>query len=191
MKIKTLILAIGALIAAAMTSCNDSRSYAEMLSDENKAVNNFLVDHLVIGYEKRDSTFNFEYGPNAPYYQLDEEAQIFMQVINPGTKGYRAKNDQLIYMRFQRYNMLKYADGEFAEGDGNNIDLSMGNASFIFRNMQNQSSYQWGEGVQTPLIYLPLDCEVNLIIKSQMGRSDEISNVLPFLYTIRYFKSQI
>lgn len=191
MKIKTLILAIGAMIAAALASCNDTRSYAEMLSDENKAVNNYLVDHLVIGYEKRDSTFNFAYGPDAPYYQMDEEAQIFMQVLDPGTKDNRAKYDQLVYMRFQRYTLLKYADGELPEGDGNNINLNSGNASFRFKNMQNQSSYQWGEGLQYPLLYLPLDCEVNLIVKSQMGRSDEIANVTPFLYKIRYYKSQI
>ena len=51
--------------------------------------------------------------------------------------------------------------------------------------------YKRQEGVQVPLIYLPLDCEVNLIVKSQMGRYDEISTVIPFLYNLRYFKSQI
>ena len=110
MKIKTLLIALGAVIAAALTACDDTRSYAEMLSDENKSVNMFLVDHKVIGYEKRDSTFQFEYGPDAPYYQIDEEAQIFMQVIDPGTPDNRVKYDQLVYMRFQRYNLIGYND---------------------------------------------------------------------------------
>ncbi len=191
MKIKTLLIALGAVIAAALTACDDTRSYAEMLSDENKSVNMFLVDHKVIGYEKRDSTFQFEYGPDAPYYQIDEEAQIFMQVIDPGTPDNRVKYDQLVYMRFQRYNLNYYKDGELPDGSGNNSDLTNGSASFRFNNFQAQSSSQWGEGVQVPLIYLPLDCEVNLIVKSQMGRYDEISTVIPFLYNLRYFKSQI
>jgi len=191
MKIKTLIIALGAVISAALTACNDTRSYAEMLSDENKSVNMYLVDHKVIGYEKRDSTFQFEYGPDAPYYQIDEEAQIFMQVIDPGTPDNRVKYDQLIYMRFQRYNLSSYKDGELPESSGNSSDMSQGVASFRFNNMQAQNSSQWGEGVQVPLIYLPLDCKVNLIIKSQMGRYDEIASVIPYLYNIRYSPSQI
>lgn len=191
MKIKTLLIALGAVIAAALTACDDTRSYAELLSDENKAVNNFLVDQKVIGYEKRDSTFQFQSGPNAPYYQLDEDAQLFMQVVDPGTPGNRAKYDQLVYMRFQRWNLSSYADGELPDGSGNNSDLTNGSASFRFGNYNAQSSTQWGQGVQMPLIYLPIDCEVNLIVKSQMGRYDEISIVLPYLYNIRYFKSQI
>lgn len=191
MKIKTLILVLGAVCASVFAACDDTRSYAELLSDENKSVNNFLVEHKVIGYEKRDSTFQFEYGENAPYYQLDEEAQLFMQVIDPGTPDNRVKYDQLIYMRFQRYNLNQFKDGELPDGSGNNSDLTQGSASFRFNNMQAQNSSQWGEGVQVPLIYLPLDCEVNLVVKSQMGRYDEISSVIPFLYRIRYFKSQI
>ena len=35
------------------------------------------------------------------------------------------------------------------------------------------------------------DCEVNLVIKSQYGIASEISNVVPYLYNVRYFKSQI
>ncbi|MCM1452336.1 MAG: DUF4827 domain-containing protein [Clostridium sp.] len=191
MKIKSLLIALGAVIAAALASCDDTRSYAELLSDENKAVNNFLVDHKVVGYEKRDSTFKFEYGPDAPYYQLDEDAQLFMQVVDPGTEGNRAKYDQLIYMRFTRFNIAGYTDGEFPDGSGNSSDLTQGSASFRFGNFSNQSSTQWGEGIQTPLIYLPIDCEVNLIIKSQKGRYDEISVVIPYLYNLRYFKSMI
>lgn len=191
MKIKTLLIALGAVIAAALTACDDTRSYAELLSDENKSVNNFLVDHKVIGYEKRDSTFQFEYGPNAPYYQLDEDAQLFMQVINPGTPGNRAKYDQLIYMRFTRYNLSDYKDSEFPEGSGNSSELTNGTYSFRFANFNAQASTEWGEGVQNPLIYLPIDCEVNLIVKSQLGRYDEVAVVIPYLYSIRYFPSMI
>ena len=39
--------------------------------------------------------------------------------------------------------------------------------------------------------YLGVECEVNLIIKSQFGFTNEISYVLPFFYHVRYFHSQI
>ena len=53
------------------------------------------------------------------------------------------------------------------------------------------SSAQWGYGLQYPLLFLGVECEVNLIIKSQFGFTNEISYVLPFFYHVRYFHSQI
>ena len=57
---------------------------------------------------------------------------------------------------------------------------------FRFNNYQIQGSYQWGQGIQQPLKYLPVDCKVNLVVKSQMGLVDEQANVIPFLYTLTY-----
>ena len=101
-----------------------------------------------------------------------------------------AEDDQLIYFRFTRYNLYEYADGKLGPGSGNDTDLTYGSASFRFGNTTSQSSYQWGSGLQMPLRYLPIDCEVNLVIKSQAGLYNEISNVQPFLYKVRYFKPQ-
>lgn len=187
--IYTLLLTTAAAIALA--SCNDQKSYAEYLNDENKSVNSFLANNRVIAYEQRDSTFQFEYGDDAPYYELDEEGNVYMQVINPGTPGNRAATDQQIYFRFIRYNLNSYTNNTLPAGEGNGIDLTNGSTSFRYNNMQASSSYQWGEGIQMPLIYLPIDCEVNLVVKSQYGLYNEISYVVPYLYNLRYFKSQI
>ncbi len=183
-------LIILAIAAIALGSCSDTKSYAEYLADENKSCNSFLANNRVIPYEQRDSTFKFEYGTDAPYYEIEEDGNVYMQVINPGS-GERATTDQLIYFRFMRYNLNNYTDNTLPEGEGNAVDLSSGNTYFRFNNMAASSSYQWGEGVQMPLIYLPIDCEVNVVIKSQYGLYSEISYVVPYLYNIRYFKSQI
>ncbi len=180
-----------ALAVIACTSCNDQKSYAEYLADETKSVNSFLANNRVIPFEQRDSTFKFESGADAPYYELDEEGNVYMQVLNPGTAGNRAKVDEQIYFRFIRYNLNRYADNQLPAGEGNGIDLTSGNTFFRFSNMQSNSSYQWGEGIQMPLLYLPIDCEVNLVVKSQYGVYAEISYVVPYLYNLRYFKSQI
>lgn len=42
-----------------------------------------------------------------------------------------------------------------------------------------------------PLNFLKLGCDVNLIVKSQYGWTSEVSYVIPYLYRIRYYKSQI
>jgi len=180
--------ALALAVLATTASCNDDKSYAELLTDENMATNAFLADQHVVGYQPDNETF--ETGPDAPYYQLDEDGNVYMQVLNPGTKDNKAETDDLIYFRFTRYNLYEYANGKLGAGSGNDTDLTYGSASFRFGNNSSQSSYQWGSGLQLPLRYLSIDCEVNLVIKSQAGLYNEISNVQPYLYTVRYFKPQ-
>ena len=122
--------------------------------------------------------------------EVRRNGNVYMQVLSEGTKDNMAEDDQLIYFRFTRYNLYEYADGKLGPGSGNDTDLTYGSASFRFGNTTSQSSYQWGSGLQMPLRYLPIDCEVNLVIKSQAGLYNEISNVQPFLYKVRYFKPQ-
>lgn len=193
-----MIVAIAA--AAAITGCSDDKSYAELLDEENRATNAFLVNQHVVGSIPADSVF--ETGINAPYYQIDDDGYVFMQVLNPGTPGNNAKDDQLIYFRFTRHNLKNYYYdgsskntngyyGTFSTSDGNADNMANGNFSFRFKNTTSPNTLQWGQGLQMPLLFLPIDCEVNLVIKSQMGFSEEESYVTPYFFNVRYFKSQI
>lgn len=177
-----------AIILASFSSCENGRSYADMLNQESKYVNSFLVDQRVIGEIPADSVF--EHGTNAPYYQLDGEGNIYMQVIDPGS-GPKAEEGERIYFRFMRYNLATYVSGEEMYGEGNESDLSQVNTYFNFNSYTLPSSSQYGSGIQMPLNFLPLNCEVNIVIKSQYGFTSETSYVQPYLYHIRYFKSQI
>lgn len=177
------------ILSLTMVSCDDTESYADLLKDENVAVNNFLADQRIESEIPEDSIF--EYGLNAPYYKLDDDGNVYMQVIKPGSKDNMAQNDQLVYFRFTRYNLFGYSDGVLPEGFGNANDFDYRNTQFRFGNYVLPSSSQWGTALQLPLYYLGIDCEVNLVIKSQYGYVDEISDVVPYLYNVRYFKSQI
>ena len=67
-RIKSKLMAIAAIVACvSIQSCSDKKSYAELLEDENKAVNVFLSDHKVVGSLPADN--KFETGDNAPYYR--------------------------------------------------------------------------------------------------------------------------
>lgn len=178
--IVNLLLAAAACIGA--VSCSDSQSYADLLAAEDRNVNNYLADQRVELSIPADTVF--EYGPDAPYYRLDEDGFLYMQVLNPGTKGNMAEDDELIYFRYTRYGLASYRNGKLPVGDGNNISLMA--YWFRFNNFKMQGSYQWGQGIQYPLRLLPVDCEVNIIIKSQMGIVDEMTDVQPFLYNITY-----
>ncbi len=180
--------AVISMVVVSLVSCSDRKSYAELLSDENKAVNLYLSNFRVETEIPSDTVF--ETGPDAPFYQLDDEGNAYMQVIRPGDREtMKVSLDELIYVRFMRYNLsYYYSDGElYAEGNANN--MASGSVSFRYGNTTLSSSTQYGSGIQMPLIYLGIDCEVNLIVKSQLGFTNEIASVNPYLYTIRYFRA--
>ncbi|MDE6714985.1 MAG: DUF4827 domain-containing protein, partial [Muribaculaceae bacterium] len=160
------------------SSCSNTRSYAEYLSDERKAVNSYLSGFRVINSVPEDSVF--EYGENAPFYRLDEDGEVFMQVINPGNRKDNApQKDQQIYFRFMRTNLLYVWQGYNTVPDGNAGDMSLNPTWFRYQNYTLQSSAQYGRGIQMPLDYLGIDCEVNLVIRSQYGLTSEIGEVVP------------
>lgn len=51
--------------ALLLSSCEDGKSYADMLTDEEHAVNRFLADQRVSNEIPADTVF--EVGPDAPY----------------------------------------------------------------------------------------------------------------------------
>ena len=181
--------AIAIMLVVCASSCKDKKSYADLLTDEYHAVNYFLAQQEVENEIPADTVFKT--GPDAPFYRLDAEGNLYMQVINPGTKTNKVKNDELIYFRYARYNLLAYmADGAWTP-EGNSVNVGQGPTSFRYDNYTLPSSSTYGAGVQAPLRYLGVDCEVNLVIKSQYGLSEEIAAVTPYMYNLRYFRSPL
>lgn len=179
-----------ASVLTAITSCSDKKSYADLLTDETHAVNYFLAGQKVINEIPADSIF--ETGPNAPYYRMDPDGNIYMQVIDAGDfKNNHVEDDEQIYFRFTRYNLLTYQSTGEMIGEGNAINLNYGATWFRFNNLTLTSSVQYGTGIQLPLNYLGVDCNVNIVIKSQYGFTEEIAYVQPFLYNIRYYRSPL
>ena len=186
---KIAFFAIAAIAVVSMQSCEKTRSYSELLNDENMAVNRFLAKEWVIATIPVDSVF--EVGPEAPYYQLDADGNIYMQVLDAGS-GEKVEEDDQVYFRFTRYNLSNYkGDLNALSKEGNQEDLTQPPTSFRYGNYTLPSSSQWGSGIQLPLAFLPLNSHVNLVIKSQFGWTKEVSYVIPYLYNIRYYPSQI
>lgn len=187
MKTRYFIAPALALLALCMGSCEDGKTYSELLDEETEAVNLFLADQRVIDHIPADTVF--ETGPDAPYYRMDEDGNLYMQVVDPGTKGNMAKSNELLYFRFTRYRVATYnvADKTFGYSEGNDAVLG-GNYSFRYGNYEITSSYNYGTGIQVPLNYLPVDCRVNIVVKSEYGMPSEQSAVIPWLYQMRYYR---
>lgn len=186
---RTMIM--GLLTLAFFTSCNNDQSYADRLNDERNAVNAYLVDHRVEMSVPADSVF--EVGPDAPFYRLDPDGNIYMQVLDAGDRAAdKAKVGEPIYFRYSRYNLATwYADGILSLTSGNENTMDAVSCTFNYSDFTLPSSSQWGYGLQYPLKFLGVECEVNLVVRSQFGFTSEISYVTPFLYHVRYYHSQI
>ncbi len=175
------------LMAFVASSCSDDNSYTDLLNTESKYVNNFLADQVVIAEIPADTVF--ETGPDAPYYMLDEDGRVFMQVINPGF-GPKVADNEMVYFRFTRYPLAYYEPGEDMIPDQSNENMGYDANYFRFGNTTLTSTTQWGTGIQMPLKYLPLNSQVNIIIKAELGITSELSYVQPYLYDVRYFPAR-
>ena len=175
------------LCCAVVTSCDEQKSYAELLDEENAAVDKFLKTQKVVNNIPAYSIF--EVGEDAPYYKLDEDGYVYMQVLMNGDEG-KAKYNELIFFRYSRINLLTWSEGGTQLPDGNDNDLSKA-YSFNFQNTNLDSSNQYGTGIQLPLNYLEMPCKVNLLIKSKAGSMNDLTSVTPYLYTVRYYRSNI
>lgn len=180
------LAAAGIVSAMSFSSCDDGKSYADLLTEETHAVNYYLSNHKVVDEIPADSVF--QYGPDAPYYRIDEDSNLYMQVINPGSADNRVENDELIYFRYTRYNLKYYFETDELVGSGNSNNLNVQATSFRFGNTMLSSASTYGMGIQEPLKFLGVDCEVNLVVKSQLGPTSDIAAVIPYLYNLRYFR---
>jgi len=187
---KSLLFLVSLVAIVFMSSCNNSESYADLLNKERYAANAYLANCRVVNSIPADTVF--EVGNDAPYYKIDQEGRVYMQVIKAGDrKADKAKPSDRIYFRYMRYNLYYWYTYNEMVGEGNENDMDVAPTYFLFENYTLSSSSQWGYGIQLPLYYLGVDSEVNLIIKSQYGWSSEISGVQPYLYHVRYFRNQI
>lgn len=192
-KIKVVVLI--ALSTMIMTSsCSKTESYSDLLKKEQKVSNWFLAQHRVCNEIPADSIF--EMGENAPYYRMDDDGYVYMQVISakPIREREIPATGEQVYFTFTRYNIETMFNSNSLDvpGEGNQDDFltSIGNTYFIYNNYSVASSSQFGSGIQLPLSYLGYDSEVNILLKSYYGFSQENTTCIPFLVNTRYFKAE-
>ena len=191
-----LLSALGFLL---MTACSKSQSYSELLREEEKACNWFLSNRnvaLELPADPEDmitgatlDLYGVEYGDNAPFYKLDEEGYVYMQVVRAVFDDPVAEGD-LVYFRFVRESIKDLYEGVDIGNAGNSEYLPNGSTSFVYRNNYLSSSTKWGTGVQMPLQYLGYNSEVNIVLKSYYGFTEEQSYCIPYIMNVRYFKPE-
>lgn len=185
------IISIFSLLAIllATSACSDSKSYADLLNDENKLVNAFLAEHRVL--EEFPGVDECEAGPDAPYYRVDDEGNVYMQVERKGDGTFPETGDR-VYFTYLSYDLNYYVVGSNANIGTGNLN-SPGNSTptyFLYDDFSIEQSSQYGTGIQIPVGLLGYDCKVNVIIKSQAGPTSTMSYVVPYLYEIAYYEQK-
>lgn len=181
--------AVAILALSSLTSCDHSKSYSELLRDEEKSVNAFLAQRQVELQIPEDS-ISFKTGEDAPFYKLDEDGYVYMQVIDKGDINDRVEAEDVVYFRFSRQNINMIYQGEDAPVEGNANDVSYGSTYFLYQNTTLSNSTSWGTGIQMPLRFFGYGCEVNLVLKSYYGFAADQTYCIPYIINVKYFKPE-
>lgn len=180
-------IAAGALVIA-FSSCKETDSYSNLLKKEEKATNWYLsnqrVSLAIPTYE------DIETGENAPFYKLDPDGYVYMQVIDKGDADSRPQSGDLVYFRYNRTDLRTLYKTGTDVSDGNDNDMQYASASFIYDDYTLQSTLKYGRGVQMALSNLGYNSEVNLVLRSYYGFTEDQSKCTPYLINIRYFKAE-
>lgn len=169
-------------------SCSKSESYSYLFRKEEEATNWYLSSKKICTEIPADSVFIT--GEDAPYYKMDSDGYIYMQVINPGDPNNRPKKNDMVNFRFTRTNIKTLYQTGSATSEGNEEDMEITSTEFQFGNYELTSSQTYGKGIQIPLNYLGYNSEVNLVLRSYYGFTTDYSQAqcIPYAIHIKYFK---
>ena len=172
--------------------CSDDESYSDLLRDEERAANWYLAQHRVEPEIPADSIF--EEGEDAPFYRMDEDGNLYMQVVRSGDMKDRPKDGDQVYFRFSRRNLKTMYEDENheapAEGNLDDMGTALGTTKFFYGNTIYPSSTQFGTGIQVPMDYLGYYAEVNLVLKSYVGFTTDQSQCNPYIINVKYYKPE-
>lgn len=183
----TCLPAVAALLLGT-TSCSHSESYSDLLRDEEKAANWYLSNHRVCNELPADN--DFETGENAPFYRMDEDGYLYMQVISKGNPQTPVEKGDMVYFLYSRQNIRNLMELGLAQEEGNEMNGSLNDSFFIFGETNTQRGVKYGKGLQTPLEYLDYHSEVNLVVKSLVGFKADQSECIPYIMNVKYLKPE-
>ena len=187
------ILFVFFTVMMVLSSCDNGKSYADLLKEEDKAVKAFWADKKVKDIPA-DSVFVTlqDVGNNdtlaVPYYRLDDDGNVYMQVLDAGIQDDRFEKGNDVNIRFLRVDLKALMNGENPDPVGNTNPADY--ITIRFGETTLSSTTQYGTGIQYPMYFLGNESKVNLLIRAKLGFTAETSTVIPYLYTISYNKSK-
>lgn len=215
MKHLTTLLLLLAMVAAAMTSCNDDETYADQLGRENKAIKSFIsTKHIKVISESEFYAKDSVTDTAANEYVFFHNSGIYMQIVNKGC-GQKIKRGETTRV-LCRYTEVNILNGPDSIQSTNNVlyyqaivdKMTVTNTSGTFSGyFDTKSSLMYqiygstGSGTAVPSGWLvpfafinvgrPANAtdqlaKVRLIVPSTQGQSNATTAVYPCYYEITF-----
>ena len=181
----------------AFQACDNTKTYAEMLDDEKKAISEFIKDHNIkvisqSEFYKNDSTTDTL---KNEYVQL--ASGVYMQIVDKGSKmpSDTVKKNDLVLVRFMEYSIfdkdttLTYInDPQLPDEFKYTVTSSSIAGIFTAGYMYNYYGTSVPAGWLVPLTYVRDKAHVRLIVPSKMGQKNAMQAVYPYFYDIRKYQ---
>ena len=187
-------------------ACDDTKTYAEMLDEEDDAIAAFIRDSSITvisqsRFYAQDSVTDVS---KNEYVQL--ASGVYMQIVNAGVEDEAdtVKNNDIVLTRFSEYCIIEDPDRGLYKGmTYSNLDIVYSVDAFRYVETSSsiagifttdgyywQTSYSGGTAVPAgwlvPLPYIRNQAHVRLLVPSKMGSTYAMQSVVPFYYDIKY-----
>ncbi|HHV85376.1 MAG TPA: DUF4827 domain-containing protein [Petrimonas sp.] len=175
-------------VVLAGTSCNKGKTYAELLKDETRAINKFILENKLIILDKFPDNLVFK---SNEFYR-DPATGVYFNIIEPGdtAAAKKVKEGEEVYVRFQG---LRYFTSKNDTTEYSNLDpiRSPFPENIIYRGpvtVRSRSLYSGTiPGWAVPLTYVGHAGRVKMIVPFNMGsQSDQRSYSTTYYDNIQY-----
>lgn len=198
MKKLTLLLLSLLMACTLFQACDDTKSYAEMLEDEDNAIAAFIRDSSITvisqsEFYEQDSTTNLE---RNEYVQL--ASGVYMQIVDKGSEalGDTVRNNEEIMVRFSEYDLLNKGYSYSNLDNVGVVDVfkyTVTSTSIAGKFTEgNYMTYLQNTTVPPgwliPLEYIRDRAHVRLIVPSNMGNNTAMASVVPYYYDIQKYQ---
>lgn len=205
MKKLTLLLFSLMLLGWAFQSCDDNKTYAEMLEDEKDAIDGYISrnDIKVISIDELLSRKDTMTAPNE--YVLFKDNGVYMNIVDRGAKdenGYTIKpeNNDQVTVRCIEYDLIEqdtiYNNSNWFTANGLEVFNYIKSGTYSYGQFTEGSlatniyGFDYSTAVPSgwllPLEYVGHKAHVKLIVPSKMGHTYAQKYVYPYAYELIY-----
>lgn len=182
------------LLLIVTASCSNSKTYAEKLADERKAINRYIKQNNIKVIDFDDFAANDSVTNVAENEYVELQNKVYLQIIDKGSEVLTdtfANGDEL-YVRFLEYNIMQKFETSLSNYGGSYPDI------FNYRIFGDQIS---GEFLSGPMAangfrnvpsgwliamrFARKGAHLKVIVPSKMGHQAASSEVYPYFYDLR------
>lgn len=178
-------------------ACDNSKTYAEMLDEEKKLINDFIRSRNIkvisqTEFYDQDSITNLE---KNEFVQL--ASGVYMQIVDKGSKNLAdtMRSNNQILVRFMEYGLVQKDTTLSNLNDVGVVDLflyTITSSSIAGKFLEGYMKTYYGEQVPAgwlvPLTYVRDGAHVRLIVPSKMGQAESMREVYPYYYDITKYQ---